>query len=153
VRHRERLPQDGPSRRSGSGSFTARWAGASRVGGARERREEGARSPWRRGVRTRGEEIERRPDELAPPEGEVRGSGQTGLVARRRADPLTREEASEAGNPRRAGRSRREIDRLPRTDSTGLNRDAEACRVPSSRKTIGKTKLPITTCSLHTLLN
>jgi len=114
VRHRERLPQDGPSRRSGSGSFTARWAGASRVGGARERREEGARSPWRRGVRTRGEEIERRSDELASPEGEVRGSGRTGLAARRRADPLTREEASEAGNPRRAGRSRREIDRLPR---------------------------------------
>src|ERR1700678_4028086 len=38
------------------------------------------------------------------------------------------------------------------TASTGLNRDEEACRVPSSRKTIGKTKLPIT-CSLHTLLN
>jgi len=38
------------------------------------------------------------------------------------------------------------------TASTGLNRDGKACRVPSSRKTIGKTKLPIT-CSLHTLLN
>jgi len=35
--------------------------------------------------------------------------------------------------------------------STGLNRDGEACRVPSSRKTIGKPKLP--TRSLHTLLN
>ena len=37
------------------------------------------------------------------------------------------------------------------TDSTGLNRGGEACRVPSSRKTIGKTQLPIR--SLHTLLN
>jgi hypothetical protein len=37
------------------------------------------------------------------------------------------------------------------TDSTGLNRGGEACRVPSSRKTIGKTQLP--TRSLHTLLN
>jgi hypothetical protein len=36
-------------------------------------------------------------------------------------------------------------------DSTGMNRDGEACRVPSSRKTIGKTQLP--TRSLHTLLN
>src|SRR5579864_8756888 len=33
------------------------------------------------------------------------------------------------------------------TDSTGLNRGGEACRVPSSRKTIGKPKLPIR--SLH----
>jgi hypothetical protein len=37
------------------------------------------------------------------------------------------------------------------TDSTGLNRGGEACRVPSSRKTIGKTELP--THSSHTLLN
>jgi hypothetical protein len=33
---------------------------------------------------------------------------------------------------------------------TGLYRGGEACRVPSSRKTIGKTQLPIIS-SLHTL--
>ena len=38
------------------------------------------------------------------------------------------------------------------TDSTGLNRCGKACRVPSSRKTIGKQQLPIIS-SLHTLLN
>jgi len=37
------------------------------------------------------------------------------------------------------------------TDSTGLNRCGKACRVPSSRKTIGKPELPIS--SLLTLPN
>ena len=38
------------------------------------------------------------------------------------------------------------------TVSTGLNRCVKACRVPSSRKTIGKQQLPIIS-SLHTLPN